>query len=103
MEEEKEAKKAKSSKDADAPDAPDASTQDDEEDNRVNTIKIEGKKYLVSPKTGIVYDYYEWKNKEEQVVLGKYNKETQQIEFKNADESSSDDDSAEEEEETYDE
>jgi chemotaxis protein histidine kinase CheA len=96
--EEKKANKKPASKkeDAAAP-APD----EEEEGDRVDTIKVDGKKYLVSPKTGIVYDYSEWKNNQEQVVLGKYNKETQKIEFKKADDSESDD--SEEEEEDYEE
>jgi len=76
---------------------------EEEEGDQVDTIKIDGKKYLVSPKTGIVYDYSEWKHKQEQVVLGKYNKETQKIEFKPAEESESESSDSEEEAEDYEE
>ena len=93
----KEAKKPASKKEVAAA-APQA--EEEEEGDRVDTVKIDGKKYLVSAKTGIVYDYSEWKQKQEQVVLGKYNKETQKIIFKAA-ESESDD--SEEEEEDYEE
>jgi len=109
--EEKEAKKnatedKKVAKDSKKPAVAAASAkaeEEEEEGDRVDTIKIEGKKYLVSPKTGIVYDYSEWKHNQEQVVLGKYNKETQKIEFKAADESESESSDSEEEAEDYEE
>lgn len=102
--EEKEAKKKaaedkKTAKDSKKPAVAAASAkaeEEEEEGDRVDTVKIEGKKYLVSPKTGIVYDYSEWKHNQEQVVLGKYNKETQKIEFNPAESESSASDSEEE-------
>lgn len=109
--EEKEAKKKaaedkKTAKDSKKPAVAAASAkaeEEEEEGDRVDTVKIEGKKYLVSPKTGIVYDYSEWKHNQEQVVLGKYNKETQKIVFKAAEESESESSASEEEEEDYEE
>jgi len=107
--EEKEAKKKaaeakKSAKESKKPAvAQTAAPAEEEEGDRVDTVKIDGKKYLVSPKTGIVYDYSEWKHNQEQVVLGKYNKETQKIDFKPAEESESSDSDSEEEEEDYEE
>jgi len=107
--EEKEAKKKaaeakKSAKESKKPAvAQTAAPAEEEEGDRVDTVKIDGKKYLVSPKTGIVYDYSEWKHNQEQVVLGKYNKETQKIEFNPAEESESSDSDSEEEEEDYEE
>jgi hypothetical protein len=99
-EEKKSAKEAKKpSKDA----AASSKAEEEEEGDRVDTVKIDGKKYLVSPKTGIVYDYSEWKHNQEQVVLGKYNKDTQKIEFKQAEESESESSDSEEEEEDYEE
>jgi hypothetical protein len=99
-EEKKSAKEAKKpSKDA----AASSKAEEEEEGDRVDTVKIDGKKYLVSPKTGIVYDYSEWKHHQEQVVLGKYNKDTQKIEFKQAEESESESSDSEEEEEDYEE
>ena len=52
----------------------------EEEGISVNTIKVDGKKYLVST-TGVVYDYNEWKHNQEQVVLGKWNESQKKIEF----------------------
>ena len=52
----------------------------EEEGISVNTIKVDGKKYLVST-TGLVYDYNEWKHNQEQVVLGKWNESQKKIEF----------------------
>jgi hypothetical protein len=109
--EEKEAKKkaseekkaAKESKKPAVAAASSKSEEEEEEGERVDTVKIDGKKYLVSTKTGIVYDYSEWKHKQEQVVLGKYNKDTQKIEFKPAEESESESSDSEEEEEEYEE
>jgi hypothetical protein len=99
--EEKEAKKkateeAKAKKSATKQVASDAASGEEEEGDRVDTIKVDGKKYLVSTKTSIVYDYNEWKNNQEQIVLGKFNKETQKIVFKAA-ESDSDGEESEEE------
>jgi len=83
---EKEAKKGqKSSKKEAEP------VQDDEPDV-VKKIEFEGKKYLKSKKTGIVYDYNEYVKNGEQVVVGKWNESSNKIEFS----------AAEEEEEEYD-
>ena len=68
----------------------------EEEGIQVNTIKVDGKKYLVST-TGVVYDYSEWKHNQEQVVLGKWNKAEEKIIFK------SEDSDSEEEEDEYEE
>jgi hypothetical protein len=90
----KEATKSKPSKKAAAPKAsPDESEPvEDEEPDVVKKIEFEGKKYLKSKKTGIVYDYNEYVKNGEQVVVGKWNDSTNKIEF-SADE---------EEEEEYD-
>lgn len=108
--EEKEAKKKaseekKAAKESKKPAVAAASSkaEEEEEGERVDTVKIDGKKYLVSTKTGIVYDYSEWKHNQEQVVLGKYNKDTQKIEFNQAEESESESSDSEEEEEEYEE
>ena len=60
---------------------------------RVKKITFEGKEYLMSKSTGIVYDYLEYKNNGEQVIIGKYVEATKSIEFNNS--------SDEEEEEEY--
>lgn len=90
----KEATKSKPSKKAAAPKASpdDSEPVEDEEPDVVKKIEFEGKKYLKSKKTGIVYDYNEYVKNGEQVVVGKWNDSTNKIEF-SADE---------EEEEEYD-
>jgi len=61
----KEASKSKSSKKA-------AQPEEDEEPDVVKKIEFEGKKYLKSKKTGIIYDYNEYVKNGEQVVVGKW-------------------------------
>ena len=64
----------------------------EEEPDVVKKIEFEGKKYLKSKKTGIVYDYNEYVKNGEQVVLGKWNDAKNKIDFAN---------NKEEEEEEY--
>lgn len=66
--------------------------EEDEEPDVVKKIEFDGKKYLKSKKTGIVYDYNEYVKNGEQVVVGKWNENSNKIDF----------DAAEEEEEEYD-
>jgi hypothetical protein len=68
--------------------------EEEEEADRVKKIEYEGKKYLKSKKTGIVYDYKKYVEEEEQVVVGKWNEEKSKIDFQ---------EEGEEEEEEYDE
>jgi hypothetical protein len=69
--------------------------EEEEEEERVAKITYEGKKYLKSLKTGIIYDYDEYVNNNgEQVVVGKWNADTNKIDFAKGDDS-------EEEEEEY--
>jgi len=65
--------------------------EDDEEPDVVKKIEFDGKKYLKSKKTGIVYDYNEYINKQEQVVVGKWNDKTNKIEFEKDDGEESED------------
>ena len=65
---------------------------EDEEPDVVKKIEFEGKKYLKSKKTGIIYDYNEYVKNGEQVVVGKWNENSNKIDFA----------AAEEEEEEYD-
>lgn len=65
---------------------------EDEEPDVVKKLEFEGKKYLKSKKSGIIYDYNEYVKNSEQVVVGKWNDSTNKIEFT----------AAEEEEEEYD-
>ena len=90
---EKEAKKA-SKKPAEKPATTEvAEPEPEQEPDVVKKIEFEGKKYLKSKKTGIVYDYNEYVKNGEQVVVGKYNDTTNKIDFNKA--------SDEEEEEEY--
>lgn len=57
------------------------SAVDDEEPDVVKKIEFEGKKYLKSKKSGIIYDYNEYVKNGEQVVVGKWNETTNKIEF----------------------
>lgn len=76
---EKEAKlleaKSKKSKKAAEP------VEDDEEQEKVKKIEFEGKKYLKSAKTGIIYDYIEFVKNQEQVVVGQWNESKNKIDF----------------------
>ena len=77
----------------------DVVADEDDEPERVKTIKFEGKQYLKSRKTGIVYDYDLYLKNGDQVVVGKWNEALKKVEFTAKDES---DDEEEEEEEEYD-
>ena len=88
---EKEAKKASKKPAAAAVKEPEPVVE--EEPDVVKKIEFEGKKYLKSKKTGIVYDYNEYVKNGEQVIVGKYNDATNKIDFNKA--------SDEEEEEEY--
>jgi hypothetical protein len=89
------AKSQKSSKKAD----PKEEKAADEEPDVVKKIEFEGKKYLKSKKTNIVYDYDEYVKNGEQVVVGKWNDTTNKIEFVAAE---VEEEEEEEEEEEYD-
>jgi len=54
---------------------------ENEEPDIVKKIEFEGKKYLKSKKTGIIYDYEEYAKNGEQVVVGKWNDSSNKIEF----------------------
>jgi hypothetical protein len=66
--------------------------EEDEEPDIVKKIEFEGKKYLKSKKTGIVYDYKKYVQEGEQEVVGNWNNTSNKIDFL----------AAEEEEEEYD-
>jgi hypothetical protein len=78
-----ESKSKKSSKKAPEP-------EEDSEPEKVKKITVEGKKYLKSAKTGIIYDYAEYVKTEEQIVVGQWNETTNKIDFKNSSEESED-------------
>ena len=68
--------------------------EDDEEPDVVKKIEVDGKKYLKSKKSGIIYDYNEYTKNSEQVVVGKWNETKNKIDFTKAAES--DEESADE-------
>jgi colicin import membrane protein len=55
--------------------------EDEEEPDIVKKIEVDGKKYLKSKKTGIIYDYNEYVKNGEQLVVGKWNETKNKIEF----------------------
>ena len=56
----------------------------EEEPDVVKKIEFEGKKYLKSKKSGIIYDYQEYVKNGEQVMVGKWNESKNKIEFNKA-------------------
>ena len=90
----KEAKEAKEAKKKPSSPKKEVKVEEEEEADVVKKIEFEGKKYLKSKKTGIVYDYKKYVEEEEQVVVGKWNEEKSKIDFQ---------EDGEEEEEEYDE
>jgi len=60
---------------------------EEEEEEKVKKIEFEGKKYLKSKKTGIIYDYNKYINDGDQVVVGKWSDSTNKIIFDDAEES----------------
>ena len=55
--------------------------KDEEEVEIVRKIEYMGKKYLRSKQSGIIYDLDEFKNNGDQVVIGKWNTNTNKIDF----------------------
>jgi biotin carboxyl carrier protein len=86
-------KAAKEAKKKPAAAVKEAEPVEDEEPDVVKKIEFEGKKYLKSKKTGVVYDYTEYVKNGEQVVVGKWNDSSNKIDFNKT--------SDEEEEEEY--
>ena len=66
-------------------------TQEEDEPDVVKKIEFEGKKYLKSKKTGIIYDYAEYTKNGEQIVVGKWNDAKNNIDFSNTEEETEDD------------
>jgi hypothetical protein len=60
----------------------------EEEPDVVKKIEFEGKKYLKSKKSGIIYDYQEYVKNGEQVMVGKWNESKNKIDFNNSGEES---------------
>jgi hypothetical protein len=55
--------------------------EEEDEPDVVKKIEFEGKKYLKSKKTGIIYDYQEYVKNGEQNVVGKWNDSKNKIDF----------------------
>jgi hypothetical protein len=55
--------------------------EEEEEPDIVKKIEFEGKKYLKSKKSGIVYDYTKYVKDGDQVIVGKWNDVTNKIQF----------------------
>jgi hypothetical protein len=85
---EKEATKATKTKKAPAAKVEAEVEADEEEPDVVKKIEVDGKKYLKSKKTGIIYDYKEWTVNGEQIVVGKWNESKNKIDFAEAGEES---------------
>ena len=86
--EEKEAAKATKAKKAPAAKVEAEVEAAEEEPDVVKKIEVDGKKYLKSKKTGIIYDYKEWTQNGDQVVVGKWNESKNKIDFAEAGEES---------------
>ena len=56
----------------------------EEEPDVVKKIEFEGKKYLKSKKSGIIYDYQEYVKNGEQVMVGKWNESKNKSDFNKA-------------------
>jgi hypothetical protein len=67
----------------------------------VRKIEFEGKKYLKSRNTGIIYDYIKYTQEGEQVVIGKWSEATGKIIFDDAEDTEDEQDESEEEEEEF--
>ena len=65
--------------------------EEDDEPDVVKKIDFEGKKYLKSKKTGIIYDYTEYIKNGDQNVIGKWDEVNNKINFKESDEEESED------------
>ena len=58
----------------------------DVEADVVKKIEVDGKKYLKSKATGVIYDYEVYVSTSEQVVVGKWNEASKSIDFEKTDE-----------------
>ena len=76
---------------------------DDEEEDVCKAITYKDKRYLQSKKSGIIYDYAEYKADGNLVKLGKWNEEQKRIDFEEDDDSSDEEEEEEEEEDEYEE
>ena len=89
---EKEAKKSKKPSKS----APVEEEEEEEEEEVVKRITFEGKKYLKSVKSGLIYDHDEYAKNQERVVVGKWNTETEKIDFNEKEDDEEEEDEYEE-------
>ena len=91
-EEEEKAAKKSSKKEKEVKPAKEEEDDDDEEEDEepdiVKKIEHDGKKYLKSKKTGIIYDYNKYVKEGEQIKVGRWNEKTNKIDFEENDEES---------------
>ena len=90
-EEEKAAKKSSKKEKEVKPAKEEENDDDDEEDEEpdiVKKIEHDGKKYLKSKKTGIIYDYNKYVKEGDQIKVGRWNEKTNKIDFEENDEES---------------
>ena len=73
--------------------------EQEQEQEVVKKIEYEGKKYLKSKKTGIVYDYAKYVGEQQQVVVGHWNESKNKIDFTESESEEEEEDYEEEEEE----
>jgi len=71
----------KAAKESKKPSKKAADAEEEEQPDVVKKIEFEGKKYLKSKNTGVVYDYNEYVKNGDQVVVGKWNDATNKIDF----------------------
>ena len=83
IEEEKAAKKAAAEAKKASKTKPEkkAEAEEEEQPDVVKKIEFEGKKYLKSKQSGIVYDYNKYVKEGDQVIVGKWNDATNKIQF----------------------
>ena len=89
-EKEKAAKLAEKEKAAKSAKKEKSVSTDEAEADVVKRIEVNGKKYLKSKKTGIIYDYEIYTSNGDQVVIGKWNESKNQIDLKAEEEESED-------------
>ena len=101
----KKAKEEQKQKEKEAKKEPKTSKKEEEiqeqeqEQEVVKKIEYEGKKYLKSKKTGIVYDYAKYVDEQQQVVVGHWNESKNKIDFTESESEEEEEDYEEEEEE----
>ncbi len=84
---EEEAKASKKKAEGKSKKAVEKEVEEEEEQDVVKKIEYNGKKYLKSKKTGIIYDYAKLKDEGEQVKVGKWNESENKIDFDDDEES----------------